>query len=323
VSDDPHAPRKPTRARVALQLGGFAIGCALVAWCVQRAFASGSDGLDKLRNADPALVGLLLGSTLVSIVCSGYTFLALARPIRRFSAVEMQAVNLMASLFNYAPVRLGLVLRCAFHWKVERIPATDLAAWLAGVAAVTLATLSAGLAAGLVQLPLGRTEPKLDLLFLATYLLVCGAAAAGLAFAGRLTILRRLLRGGERVVTSPSALALGVLLRTVDLAAWGARMWAAARIVGVEIGPAQAVLLAAVAVFGASNPLGRIGWREWLVTVTAPLILGGAADPDQLETLTAQLALLESASEAAITIPLGVLGTIWCVRALRRVPSAT
>ena len=306
-----------------LQVAGFAVGCALVAWCVARALRDGGDGLEKLRAAPLELVIALLLATVASIACSGLTFWALVRPIRPLSAIEMQAVNLMASLFNYAPVRLGLVLRCAFHWKVERIPATDLAAWLAGVAAVTLATLSAGLAAGFVQLPLGRAEPRLDVVFLASYLLVCGAAATGLAFAGRLPILRRLLRGGERVVTSPSALALGVLFRTVDLAAWGARMWAAARIVGVEIGPAQAVLLAAVAILGASNPLGRIGWREWLVTVTAPLVLGGTAEPDQLEVLTAQLALLESASEAAVTIPLGVLGTIWCVRALRRVPSTT
>ena len=120
-----------------MQVAGFAIGCALVVWCVERALSKGSGGLDKLREADPLLVAVLLGSTLVSIVCSGYTFLAMARPIRRFSAVEMQAVNLMASLFNYAPVRLGLALRCAFHWRVERMPATDIAAWIAGVAIVT------------------------------------------------------------------------------------------------------------------------------------------------------------------------------------------
>ena len=104
-----------------MQLLGFLVGCTLVVWCVMRAASSGSDGLEKLRNAPPMLVAILLGSTLVSIICSGFTFWSMARPIRRFTVIEMQAVNLMASLFNYAPVRLGLVLRCAFHWRVERM----------------------------------------------------------------------------------------------------------------------------------------------------------------------------------------------------------
>jgi hypothetical protein len=99
-------------------------------------------------------------------------------------------------------------------------------------------------------------------------------------------------------------------------------MWAAAEIVGVSLGPAQAALLAAVAILGAGNPLGRIGWREALVAVVAPYVLGAGTPTKELETLTSQLALLESAGEAALTIPLGVLGTIWCWRAMRRVPSA-
>ncbi|MEY5060343.1 MAG: hypothetical protein RIS45_264, partial [Planctomycetota bacterium] len=126
----PVRPSRPSRPRVALQVAGFAVGCILVGWCVERAFSLGGDGLAKLREADPALVATLLGSTLVSIVCSGYTFLAMARPLRRFSAVEMQAVNLMASLFNYAPVRLGLWFRVLFHWRVDRMSPTDIGAWI-------------------------------------------------------------------------------------------------------------------------------------------------------------------------------------------------
>ena len=110
-------PRRPSRLKLAMQVVGFVVGCALVAWCAQRASAKGGEGLEKLWNADRSLVALLLLSTLGSIICSGYTFWAIARPIRRFSVVEMQAVNLMASLFNYAPVRLGLFLRCVFHWR--------------------------------------------------------------------------------------------------------------------------------------------------------------------------------------------------------------
>jgi hypothetical protein len=317
----PQAPTRPSRVRIAVQVAGFAIGCALVAWCAQRALSKGGDGLAKLRDADPALVMVLLGATFVSILCSGYTFLAMARPLRRFSAIEMQAVNLMASLFNYAPVRLGLALRCAFHWRVERMSATDIAAWIAGVAIVTLGALGSALAAGLVQLPLGRAEPRLDWLWFATYAACLLAGSALTLSFGRIPLLRRFLKGGERVLSSPRALAESLVFRSIDLAMWGLRMWAAAKIVGVTLGPAQAMLLAAVAVLGAGNPLGRIGWREALVALVAPLVVGGGASPEELDALTSQMALLESAGEAAITIPLGILGALWCLRALRRVPS--
>ncbi|MEY2714689.1 MAG: hypothetical protein RIT24_1032, partial [Planctomycetota bacterium] len=101
---------------------------------------------------------------------------------------------------------------------------------------------------------------------------------------------------------------------------WTLRMWAAAKIVGVSLGPAQAALLSAVAILGAGNPLGRIGWREALVAFIAPLVIGGGASTDELDALTSQMALLESAGEAVLTIPLGVLGAIWCYVALKRVP---
>ena len=322
MSKAAQTPARPSTARMIVQVVGFVVGCALVAWCAQRAFAKGGDGLAKLREADPMLVATLVGATFVSIVCSGFTFLAMARPLRKFSAIEMQAVNLMASLFNYAPVRLGLALRCAFHWRVERMSATDIGAWIAGVAIVTLGGLGSALAAGLLQIPLGRSTPALDWLWFAIYGACLALGSLLTLWIGRNALLRRFLKGGERVLSSPRALAESLAFRTVDLAMWSLRMWAAARIIGVELGPAQAALLAAVAILGAGNPLGRIGWREALVAFVAPLVIGGGASTDELDSLTSQMALLESAGEAVLTIPLGVLGAIWCYRALERVPSA-
>jgi hypothetical protein len=318
----PVRPSRPSRPRVALQVAGFAVGCMLVGWCVERAFSLGGDGLAKLREADPALVATLLGATLVSIVCSGYTFLAMARPLRRFSAFEMQAVNLMASLFNYAPVRLGLWFRVLFHWRVDRMSPTDIGAWIAGVAIVTLGALGSALAAGLLQIPLGRAEPSLDWMWFAIYGACLATGSAITLWIGRNALLKRFLKGGERVLSSPRALAESLAFRTVDLSMWTLRMWAAAKIVGVSLGPAQAALLAAVAILGAGNPLGRIGWREALVAFVAPLVIGGGATSEELNALTSQMALLESAGEAILTIPLGVLGAVWCLRAVRRVPSA-
>jgi hypothetical protein len=303
--------------KIGLQIAGFAVGCALVVWCAQRAFAQGSAGLEKLWNADRGLVALLLLSTLGSIVCSGYTFWTVALPIRRFRVLDMQAVNLMASLFNYAPVRLGLFLRCAFHWRRDGMSARELGAWISGVAIVTLGTLAAGLAAGLAQIASGREVPLLDWLWL---LVFAGTVAVGCTVTvalGRIPALSRFLKGAERALVDPRALGGGVFFRSIDVAMWSLRMWAAAQIVGVSLNPAQAALLASVAILGAGNPLGRIGWREALVAFIAPAVLAGSGSAEEIETLTAQLALLESAGEAALTIPLGVLGTLWCVRTLR------
>ena len=306
-----------------VQVAGFIFGCVLIGWCIQRAWRDGGEGLAKLRVADPMLVALLLLSTLGSIICSGLTFWAVVRPIRHVGNVEMQAVNLMATLFNYAPIRLGLALRCAYHWRVDRMPATDIAAWIAGVAIVTLGTLGAGLTAGLIQIAVGRETLALDWLWLIGFggVIVVGSTVTMLV--GRSTLLRRVLKGGERVLVEPRALFGGIAFRSVDLAMWAIRMWAAAKIVGVSLGPAQAAMLAAVAILGAGNPLGRIGWREGLVALVAPYVIASqSGDSESLDTLTAQLALLESAGEAIISIPLGVVGAIWCARRLKRVPSA-
>ena len=315
-------PTRPSRAKIALQIVGFLIGCALVAWCAMRAFRGGADGLAKLRAADPMLVATLIFATLGSIICSGFTFWAVARPIRRFSVVEMQAVHLMASLFNYAPIRLGLFLRCVFHWRVERMPATDIGAWIAGVAIVTLGSIGSALTAGLVQIPAGRAEIALDWMWFVTYAACIGAGTALTLAIGRAPLLRKFLKGSERVLTSPRALAESLGFRTIDLSMWSLRMWAASQIVGVSLSPAQAALLAAVAILGAGNPLGRIGWREALVAFVAPYVITGATSPEELDTLTSQLALLESAGEAVVTIPLGILGAIWCWRSMRAAAAA-
>ena len=164
----------------------------------------------------------------------------------------------------------------------------------------------------------GRPELALDWMWFATY---AGCIAAGVAltvFVCRRPALSRFLKGGERALNDPRALTSGIAIRTIDVAMWSLRMWAAAKIVGVSLNPAQAALLAGVAILGASNPLGRIGWREAFVAIVAPYIVTGTSSPEELDTLTSQLALLESASEAILTIPLGVLGSIWCLWAIRR-----
>jgi hypothetical protein len=189
------------------------------------------------------------------------------------------------------------------------------------VAIVPLGTLGAGLVAGLVQIVAGRKELAIDWMWFAGFGTVIVVGCAATRAVGRSALLKRFLKGGERVLVDPRALYGGVAFRTVDLVMWSLRMWAAAKIVGVSLGPAQTAMLASVAILGAGNPLGRIGWREALVAFVAPYVLTADAPAEDIDALTAQLALLESAGEAFLTIPLGIAGAAWCLLKVRRVRS--
>jgi len=58
-------PTEPNRMlspkKLVLQVAGFAIGMALLVWCINSAVKGGGAGWEKLRHANPWLVAGLLG----------------------------------------------------------------------------------------------------------------------------------------------------------------------------------------------------------------------------------------------------------------------
>lgn len=292
--------------RLGSQLVGFAGGAALVAWCVHAAF-SGADW-SVLADASPALVATIVACSLASVFCNGAIFWLAGRPIAKVGAAEMQAVNACASVLNYAPIRLGAIVRIAYASRVSRMRIGATAAWFtfigAGVAGVALL---GALSAWLVP---GGAVP-------ATLAWIASAAAAALLLrqlARRVSWSR--LRSLRASIDDAGALWGAGAFRVLDQIAWAGRMWAAASLLGIALEPRTALLLATAAILASLNPLGRFGYREAAVAWLASTLASGEMDPRGIEAVFFQLAIVESVGEAIVLIPLGSIGSAWCLRRL-------
>ena len=102
------------------------------------------------------------------------------------------------------------------------------------------------------------------------------------------------------------------------LASNTARMGFAAAILGIDLGLKNVIILSAAALMLGFNPLGRVGWREWMLMMLTPYLAASAFEGDGIESLQAQLVLIESAGELLGIIPLGVIASIWVIPRLVR-----
>jgi hypothetical protein len=80
----------------------------------------------------------------------------------------------------------------------------------------------------------------------------------------------------------------------------------------------QAAMLGLAAFALTMNPIGRFGFREAGVAWLASNVFADAMSSEELSRTFAQLALVDSAAEAAITIPLGAVAAWWCWRRSQR-----
>ncbi len=310
-------PASKRRARDAIvQLIGFALGVLFIVWCARRAF--GGDGFDevleRLRAAPTWLVVLALAATLVSLLTNGVIFWCTIRPIRALGWVELQAVNLLASFLNYAPFRIGLIARVAYHWRVHGIGPGLMGAWLVAV----LLSMCVAFVAISLSMPLA---PRIGLA--GTFLVIVAASALATWGIRRLSgtaWAARLLRGAQPMLVEPRAFGLAVAMRVIDIVAWTVRMVAVAAILGAPLTMTQAALLGLAAFALAQNPLGRFGFREAGVAWIASHLFAGSMTGDELTATFARIAIIESVAEAALTIPLGGLATLWCWRRFATTP---
>ena len=129
------------------------------------------------------------------------------------------------------------------------------------------------------------------------------------------------------MLRDPMSLWGASLLRLVDIAAFTGRMGAAISILGLTLPGSHLVMLALVALAASLIPFGRLGFREWAVALAAARLSAFGADPGSIESFAsleawAQLALVESAGEASIVIPAGVVALLWYRRRWRRAAGA-
>ena len=295
---------KNTARKIILQITGFALGVALIAWCVWGA-AKDPEGWQRLREASStSLIGLLLCS-LASIMISGLTFWIAARPVQTLGVQDQQWINALASMLNYAPVRLGMFVRAAYAIKVDHLRAVELVAWFASVAFTFVVALLAITAGTLAWIQFGAWT------FFPTLIIIAMLGGFSGRWCATLSMVQKRAQGLERLITNPTALWGSIALHILDLFFATGRVLLSIQILGLQLNLAQACLISMASFAASLNPLGRLGFREAAVAFTAgALSIGGLAG---MENKFQTLAVIESAGEALVAIPVGMLALypIW------------
>jgi hypothetical protein len=309
------SPRK-----IVLQVVAWLGGLALLAWVIHGAMQSGSVGGEdggpsawqRIRAADPWLIAALLGCTIASAIFNGSTFWITIQPLRQVRWIDMNLLNIFAGMLNYAPVRLGAVLRVAYHMRVDRLGVIQIGGWFALIGYVMFLGIGACVLASIIR-------PTVDLLWLALVLAQMAIGGALVNWFASIPLIGRHARGLDRLAANRRGLWGALALRLLDLGAFTGRMGAAMAILGMHLPPSHVVVLAMVALASSLTPLGKVGVREYCVAWAAARLSMEATD---IHAAFKQLALLESAGEALVYIPLGVLATWWFRKRWRGASSA-
>ena len=291
------------------QVLGFGLGIWLFWTVLQGAMQAGD--FSAFREADPMLLGLMFLLSLVSSVCNAALFTSVSRPLGHhppLSLRRMVPLNFSCGALNYAPFRLGALARVAWHVRVDGMNASRVSALMAMAGGWYLLV---GLAAfGALWL---RPSADWGTLVLGLLLLPAGWAL------GRIVIAKLpggLFREARPMLNNLRASLECAGLRLLDVLCFTARLLVGAKILGIELGFGEGVLLAVVATFASLVPFGRLGFREAGVAGAAGAI--GGIDPG----LRDQLSLLDSAAEAAAYVPLGLaLSVLWLRPHFKRVQS--
>jgi hypothetical protein len=300
----------PRGLRLVLQLLGFVIGLLLVVWCIRGAFEGGEAGWEKFKEADPGLIAAMIGCSLASVIANGAIFFATIRPVHREGFMVLQGVNLVSSLLNYAPIRLGVMSRYFYHVRVDRFSILFVTGWIVVVGITVLAVMGAAVGATLLQ-------PRPGFAWAMSFLAPLIGLIIALPLLARLPFVRRFTRGGEAMLTDRGWIATAFGLRAFDLGMWAMRLGIAASILDIDLPTGDVLLLAITALVVSLNPLGRLGWREAAVAILAAQLAAPGLGVTELDATFKQLALLESAAEASITIPLGIVAFVWWIRKVR------
>lgn len=314
-----------------VQLAGFGVGVALLAWCATLALKPENRAqLERLGEAPPGLIAAILGLTLVGLVLDGLVFHALFRPVKRLAPAGVVATNAVAVLLNYLPFKIGLIARVVIHTRRDGVPLFTVGAMLvANAAALACVALPLGVASawrGTVDAAWVATAVggAVGLTGLAIVTARALAGPGGLARMSRAVRFVPMLGGalgralGSRVfqqlhaglpmVADPRGFAPAVGLRLLHFATMWARFWLAARVAGVPIEPESAVVAGSIFfLIGVFSPGGMLGAREGGTTWLAGRLALSGVTADSF----AVVALVVGAAESVVNLFLGGLGLVY------------
>lgn len=275
------------------------VGVGLLVWIIKRAIETGD--WSKIAQADPRALIILIGCTVISLILNGTTFWITIQRIRRLGWIDMQMLNLAGNMLNYAPVRLGAIARVIYHHRVDKLGLLQIGAWFALIAYILALGIGSCIAATLIH-------DRFDWIW---FVLVIGQMVAG-TVAAQIVVSHRLIkeygRGIDTLLHDARGVWWAVVLRLADIGAYAGRMAAALYILGIHLPPSHVVVLAIVALAASLIPFGRVGFREFCVAIVGARL--GELSTDQTIPWE-QLALIESAGEAIIFIPGGLVGLYW------------
>ena len=288
----------PPRKKTAKLIAGFVVGVLLIAVAVF-VLVQNKQGLDgAIDSAKHAPAWLIALAVLLPLVNAGLVSLSFWTLMRKFGAVplgDMFALIGSAWLLNYLPLRPGLVGRLAFHKLVHGVSLKSSIA--VSVALAIMTALAAGhmLLVGIAfvdSTPVGVVVPLAS----SAVVYVVAGIAADKSPAG--AVPRKDLR-------------LALLVRYGDMLVWALRMWVCFAIVGADISPSAALLIAAAAQLASLFPLtgAGLGVVEWAVGFVAAIVVVSATTEIGLAA-----SLVNRAAELIVVVPAGLLGSAYIAR---------
>jgi len=312
--DDVPPPRMSARA-IVTQAAFFLAAVALLVWCVRRAVPEGgiSALVDQARASDPApLIGLLL-CVCGSVFVNGLLFWVIARATAQVGFWPMQASNLIASILNYAPIRLGVLVRYLHHRRIDRVSYLTVTGWYATLAFVILIPIAAMAAVTVVY-------QHLDVQWYALCAVLILALTGTLILVSRRHWVERLLRGAHRSISHGWLFFFAIVLRLADISLFTARQGFAFRFCGLDLSPEDVLIVAIVKMTVGLMPVGSLGFADVAGMLAGDVTQGRtlAQAFDSGSAQAAQAVLLDRLAEMAVIIPLGIISLLWMRAAWRR-----
>lgn len=287
---DPASPSMTLGGRTR-GLIGFLVGLTLFAAAV---WAISSDENDlrvswqAARDAHWTLVAAVVVLPVINWLLVSLSFRFLQSHYAPVGFGEMSALIASAWLLNYLPLKPGMIGRFAYHKHVNGIRYVDSTRVI--LVSVTLCGLSIGVLV-VIALLVRFSGPAWGWVWCLPVPVALGLAAVA---------LRRRGPWWWRVAAAG-------LMRYLDMMVWIGRYAAAFALIGSPLDFQTALLVAAVSQVALMIPISGngLGIREWGVrAVTSPA--GLLAD------------VVNRAAELVVSLPIGVVGTVWATRRLTR-----
>lgn len=261
---------------------------------------SATDGLDgvwgSIKSAPWWMIVLIVLGPMGNHVSVALCLQALQSRHGKVGLIEMYVLVGSAWLFNYMPMRPGLIGRIGYHKSINNIRLRD------SLESSVWSGILAGIANGLM-LPIAfvmMMVPEEN----AGWSLLLPFVPVVVAF-----VVSMLLSGPKKKL-----IVLALAYRQLDVIVWLGRYWLAFEVLGLDVSIGDIAVISAVSQLASLMPLtgSGIGFREWAVGLMASAgghAMGTAMAGD----------LINRAAETLVVVPVGLICTALVARHWRGV----